>query len=168
MSWRIALNRAVQDFQNVSFTSRVDRMSEARRDQRLRLGAEPFAPAEQLLRIDVVPTGNLRNAHARLKRFRHDRDLLGVRPIPAPIGPRDHLDPPWPPNGSVIATVKHMVKSIAQPKATLTNPLTVRYVGPAQRLRCPSQRRRCHYCGAPSPTTTNGAQTAGWALSACV
>ena len=104
-------------------------------DQRVRLDGEPLAPAEQLLRIEVVPAGDLRHVHARLQRLRDDRYLLGIGPVAAPFRARDHLDPPWPPNGSVITTVKHMVKLIANPPATLITPLIARYVGPEHRLR---------------------------------
>ena len=54
--------------------------------------------------------------------------------VPAPLRPGDNLDPARPMHGSVIAMVKHMVISIANPPATLTNPFTARYVGTEQRL----------------------------------
>ena len=81
-----------------------------------------------------MPPGDLRDVHAGLERPRDDRDLLGIGPVPAPFRPGDNLDPARPTHGSVIAMVKHMVKSIANPPATLTNLFTARYVGTEQRL----------------------------------
>ncbi len=69
-----------------------------------------------------MPPGDLRDVHAGLERPRE------------PFQPGDNLDPARPTHSSVIAMVKHMVKSIANPPATLTNLFTARYVGTEQRL----------------------------------
>ena len=85
------------------------------REQGHGFGAELLAPAEQLLRVDVVLAGDRRNVDARNKGFRRQRDLALVRPVPPPLRPRNHLDAARPPRRSVITTVKHRVKSIAPP-----------------------------------------------------
>lgn len=77
---------------------------------------------------------NLGHVRTRRKTLGNDRDLFRFRPFPPVLRPRDHLDPPRPPHGRVITTVKHKVKSIPSRQATVTDHIRGRNVGAEQRL----------------------------------
>lgn len=73
--------------------------------------------------------GDLRHVNTRLESLGDDPDLLSTWPVPTPLRPCDNLDTA---RRSFIAKVK----SIANPRTTMTTPLTDCYVGAEQRLRC--------------------------------
>ena len=62
------------------------RRSALRLDQRLGLGTPPLAPTEQLLRIEVVPAGDLRHVHHTRRNRLRDIAILSSsghsRPLP--------------------------------------------------------------------------------------